>query len=459
MSDDAKLLQDYAEERSEKAFAELVDRHLTLVYRAALRQLGGDAHRAQDVTQVVFTDLARKAGSLAGRPVLAGWLYTSTRYAAAQAVRSEQRRRAREEKAQIMDELLSNSAPVPDWNQLRPVIDDALHRLNDRDREAVLLRFFEGKPFAEIGAQLAVSEDAARVRVDRALDKLRTLLSRRGVTSTSAALATLLANEALAGAPAGLAMKITAGAVATGGATAVSTFIGMTKLQLGLASVVAVGGGVMVVQQQQAQAALRTEIGGLRQQQHELAVRAMNERDGPVPGQAEVERIQSELTDLAKLRAELAILQEKKEETDSYRARLARELKPLEDLRRREKLSYLPPTPDPRFGMIYSPFDLDERPEPLKMMEPKITPALLAAFQERDFKGTAHAIVDPTGKPCDITVTDATSPEFAAAIAEAVSHWEFRPGMLGGKPVATRIYIPFRRNKTGTPTASSTAKR
>src|SRR4051812_40905954 len=183
MNDDRELLRRYAEDRSEPAFAELVQRHLRLVYHAALRQCGGDVHRAEDVTQAVFTDLARKAATLARRPVLVGWLYTSTRFAAAHAVRGEARRQKREQEAHAMTEIFSRPEPeaAAEWDRLQPVIDDALHALSERDREAVLLRFFQGQAFVDVGARLSVSEDAARVRVNRALEKMRAVLAQRGV--------------------------------------------------------------------------------------------------------------------------------------------------------------------------------------------------------------------------------------------------------------------------------------
>src|SRR3954464_9623151 len=139
MTDDAELLRRYAESRDEGAFAELVQRHLGLVYHAALRQCGGDTHRAEDVAQSVFSDLARKASQLARRPVLAGWLYTSTRYAAAHAVRAEARRQAREQELHAMNDQAfePDAESASDWDRLRPVIDDALHSLGERDREAV----------------------------------------------------------------------------------------------------------------------------------------------------------------------------------------------------------------------------------------------------------------------------------------------------------------------------------
>jgi RNA polymerase sigma factor (sigma-70 family) len=152
MVTDAELLRRYAEENSEPAFAELVRRHVDLVFSAALRQVRGDAHRAQDITQVVFTTLARKAHSLTRHPVLAGWLYTATRHAATKATRGETRRHAREQEAHLMQEIFSPGVASIDWDRVRPVLDDAMRELNDRDREAVLLRFFARQPFNEIGA-------------------------------------------------------------------------------------------------------------------------------------------------------------------------------------------------------------------------------------------------------------------------------------------------------------------
>lgn len=250
MTDDAELLRRYADERSEKDFAELVRRHLGLVYHAALRQCGGDAHRAQDVAQAVFTDVARKAGSLARRPALAGWLHTSTRFAAAQAVRGEVRRQRREQEAHAMNEILAKAnddAAAAEWERMRPVIDEALHALPERDREAVLARFFEGRAFAEIGARLAVSEDAARMRVERALEKLRVALVKRGVNSTAAALGVALANQAGATVPAGVAASVTSAALAgavmagAGGGLAggMLTFMSTTKTTMGVVAAVA----------------------------------------------------------------------------------------------------------------------------------------------------------------------------------------------------------------------------
>jgi len=170
---DSELLRQYAVTHSEGAFTELVRRHVNLVYSSALRQVNGDTHLAQDVTQTVFANLARKASALSQREVLTGWLYTSTHFAAAKAVRTERRRNAHEHEAHIMQELTRSPAPDFEWQQLRPVLDEVMHELNDLDRDAVLMRYFESRPLAEIGLRLGLSESAARKRVDRALEKLR----------------------------------------------------------------------------------------------------------------------------------------------------------------------------------------------------------------------------------------------------------------------------------------------
>jgi len=223
MSDDATLLRRYVEERSEAAFAELVRRHLDRVYSAALRRVGGDGPLAEDVTQTVFAALAQRAAALARHPHLSGWLYLTTRNAAANVVRHERRRKARELEAQAMQDISSPVAPEPDWSRVAPVLDAAIDELSASDRMAVLLRFADRCAFAEIGTRLRLTEDAARRRVDRALDKLRERLARRGITSSSAALGLALANHAVAAAPASLAATVTGTAMASAPALGAST--------------------------------------------------------------------------------------------------------------------------------------------------------------------------------------------------------------------------------------------
>ncbi|MFT3783799.1 MAG: sigma-70 family RNA polymerase sigma factor [Nibricoccus sp.] len=233
MTTDADLLHRYVDEHADDAFSELVQRHLNMVYSAALRRTNSNRHLAEEIAQKVFIDLARKSTALKTHPALAGWLYQTTRYRAVDAVRSEARRQNLKHTLQAMpDEIIPSEAHV-DWEKVRPVLDEAMDQLQERDRELVLLRFFHGLTFAEIGEKLRLSENAARMRAERALEKLRGYLSKRGVTSTAAALGALLANQAVAAAPSGLAATITGTALAVGpssGLTGVATVIFMSKI-------------------------------------------------------------------------------------------------------------------------------------------------------------------------------------------------------------------------------------
>jgi RNA polymerase sigma factor (sigma-70 family) len=226
MKDDAALLHSYRTRNDEAAFAELVERHIDVVYFAALRRCGGNAHLAEEVAQKVFTTLAQKAGALERHAVLAGWLYVATRNVAANLLRDERTRRTRENEAWAMSERMrdrpeAGDGPV-DWDQLRPVLDHALDELDDRDRNAILLRFFQNRTFADIAAAMHLKEDAARMRVTRALEKLRALLVRRGIASTSTALALALTTQAALAKPAGLVTSVTHAALTGVSAASVS---------------------------------------------------------------------------------------------------------------------------------------------------------------------------------------------------------------------------------------------
>ena len=247
MSNDTELLRRYVEERAESPFTELVHEHLNLVYSAALREVNGDGALAEDVSQAVFTELARKAPRLLGHPSLAGWLYTTVRRVAANWRRADQHRQRREEEAQSMKELLSEDSPNEAWQQIRPVLDDALHDLNEADREAVVLRFLEDRPLREVGARLGLNENAARMRVDRALEKLRGQLVRRGITSTASGLAAALAIGVLTPAPAALAGTIASAALASGAAAGSATLtlmklMSMTTVKVSLIGALVVAG-------------------------------------------------------------------------------------------------------------------------------------------------------------------------------------------------------------------------
>lgn len=268
MSDDSELLQRYAVEKSEEAFAELVQRHVDLVYSMALRQVAGDVHLAEDVTQQVFRALALKAAALARRPAISGWLCRSTHFAASDLVRAERRRRAREQKVYAMNSLLDDSSQPADWDKFRPVLDAAVAELGEPDRDAVALRFFDGRSFAEVGAKLRLTENAARMRVERALDKLRRVLAQRGVTSTAAALSVALAGQSSMATPPALVSAVVVSAasasVISGGSGVSLSLMAANSLKITVVGALLVVGGVSLFLQHRAAqleiAALRAKI-------------------------------------------------------------------------------------------------------------------------------------------------------------------------------------------------------
>jgi RNA polymerase sigma factor (sigma-70 family) len=246
MVDDAQLLRQFVETRSEAAFAELVHRHLPLVYSTAARQLGEDRNLAEDIAQSVFVLLAEKSSMLLHHPSLAGWLHTATHFKVAHELRRMRRRQMRENAALAMSELEREST-VEEWERIRPVLDQVLIELNERDREAVLLRFFENRSYAEIAARMRLTETAAHKCVERALEKLCVRLTRRGMTST-AALAVLLASHGAFAAPAGLAASVTGTVVASGLPVAAAigglTFMSTKTMAVISAAALVVGLGV-----------------------------------------------------------------------------------------------------------------------------------------------------------------------------------------------------------------------
>lgn len=217
---DADLLRDYSRNGSEAAFTELVKRYVNLVYATARRQVG-DPHLAEEITQSVFCLLARKAGALTGQPTLAGWLYRAACFKAARAVRTEQRRRRREKEAAEMSQRDLKDDEV--WESLSPVLDEGLNQLREKDRLAVLLRFFQRKPMREVGEALGISEAAAKMRVGRAVEQLRHYFGQRGLACSSAALTVLLAEKTAQAAPETMAATVSKAVLSGSIASSVST--------------------------------------------------------------------------------------------------------------------------------------------------------------------------------------------------------------------------------------------
>jgi RNA polymerase sigma factor (sigma-70 family) len=275
---DQQLLQDYAQNRSETAFAVLVRRHLDLVYSAALRRLG-DAHLAEDVAQGTFSALAQNAPGLAGHPVLSGWLHRTTQNLAANLIRTNLRRQTREQEAVTMNQLLSSAPDDVNWQSIAPHLDAALDELESPDRDVVMLRYFEKKSAREAAVQLGLSEAAAQKRVSRAVDRLREFFAKRGVTVGTSGLAVVISAHAVQAAPVGLAITISTAAAApltgttlatTATVTAAKT-IAMTALQKTVVTAtIAVLAGAGIYEARQA-SQLREQVHSLQKQQAPLS--------------------------------------------------------------------------------------------------------------------------------------------------------------------------------------------
>ena len=210
MTDDMDLVRQYARCGSEEAFATLVSRHVNLVYSVALRQVR-DPHLAEEITQTVFLILARKAGSLGPKTVISGWLYRTARYAATKALTLRRRRQDREQEAYMRSQLDENQTDT--WSDMEPLLETAIGQLGQSDQNALALRFFEGLSFKEAAAVLGATEAGTKMRVNRALEKLRTFFAKRGLTISVAAVAGALSAHSVQAAPIGLATSVTAAAV------------------------------------------------------------------------------------------------------------------------------------------------------------------------------------------------------------------------------------------------------
>lgn len=223
MSDDLVLLREYARNNSEQAFAALVSRYVNLVYSAALRQVR-DSDLAAEVTQAVFIILARKAHALGDKTILAGWFCRTARYASANALTVQRRRQRREQEAFMQSQLEQPDVPHPSraetWTEIAPLLDAAMARLSQKDYDALVLRFFENKELVEVGAALGASEQAARVRVRRALEKLHRYFRQRGIGSTTDFLAREMSANFVQAAPVVLAKSVTGAVMAKGAASA-----------------------------------------------------------------------------------------------------------------------------------------------------------------------------------------------------------------------------------------------
>ncbi len=311
---DQELLTRYARHRADEDFAELVRRHVNLVYSAALRQVRA-TQLAEEVSQMVFTDLARVAGKLQADTVLTAWLYQVTRHTAIDVVRREARRQLRE---QIATQMNATNAPDASWTDIEPLLDEAVSALDEADRTAVLLRFFENKSLRVVGQQLGISDDAAQKRVSRAVERLREFFAKRGVTVGASGWVAAVSANAVQAAPIGLALTISSTAalsvasLATPATATTANALAMTTLQKTIiTTTIAVLAGVGVYEFRQ-NARLREQVQNLQKQSfsanqelreaHENITAQLNAM------QQENEQLRRSANDVARLRGEVARL-------------------------------------------------------------------------------------------------------------------------------------------------------
>lgn len=318
---DLELLEQYARDGLESAFTEVVQRHINLVYSAALRQVRSP-ELAEEVAQSAFTDLARNAKRLAPDTILTAWLYQVTRRTAIDVVRRESRRQLRE---QIATEMNAMNATTDDWNQIEPLLDEAMEALDATDRSAVLLRYFENRSFREVGERLGASDDAAQKRVSRAVDRLREFFSKRGVAVGASGLVAILTANAVQAAPVGLALTISTSAtlgatavVATTSATITKAIV-MTTLQKSLiagAIVLAAGAGIYEAHQtsrlrkqnetlQQSQTSLAQQVQSLQRERDETSNRLV-----ALTANKELPKAEQQSPEVLKLRGQVGVLRQ-----------------------------------------------------------------------------------------------------------------------------------------------------
>jgi RNA polymerase sigma factor (sigma-70 family) len=316
---DLDLLDQYARENRQDAFAALLERHLKLVYSAALRQVRSP-ELAEEVAQSVFADLARSAGKLEPQTILTAWLYQVTRRTAIDMVRRESRRQLREQIAVDMTNINSSSS---EWTAIEPLLDEAMEALDPPDRTAILLRYFEDKSLREVGRTLGTSEDAAQKRVSRALDQLREFFSKRGQAVGVGGLAAIISANAVQSAPAGLQAGILTSAAISGASVPVTSTIGITKaiamttLQkaiIGVTLAAALGAGIYEARRA---ATLQEQMQSLQRQlapsagQNDMLRQQLDEANRQLAAlQAQNEKLRRDGADVPRLRGEVVRLRE-----------------------------------------------------------------------------------------------------------------------------------------------------
>ncbi len=413
------LVREYAQSNSEQAFATLVSRHVNLVYSVALRQVS-DHHLAEEISQAVFVILARKGKSLSPKTILSGWLCRTARNISADTLKIQRRRQFREQEAH-MESILNEPEPGV-WNQIAPLLDEALNCLGEKEHDAVVLRFFDGKELKHVGAVMGTSEDAARMRVNRGIDKLREFFAKKGVTLSATAIAGAVAANSVQAAPAGLAASITAAAlsgtaITTTSVIAATKTIAMTTLQKAIVSAtiaVLAGAGIYEARQasitrsqlltfQQGQIVPSDDIQKPTQERDDAAGRLLAARE-------ENQRLARDTAELLKLRREVGVLRmqfaEKSQQVGIQERNATpgiqnRQEDPLvRDIRDITKVGGFPDDPDPALDALLS-------------KGPRVMPDLARLLQRGEFIEERIKAADAM---CAIAYDNPNAPEVRDAV-------------------------------------------
>jgi len=335
MTESRRLLADYAKNRTESSFQDLVSHYLGLVHSTAIRIVNGDSQLAEDVSQIVFADLARMANTLSDEVMLGGWLHRHTCFVASKIMRTERARKLREQQSLDMNRNEDHSVEI--LEEIAPVLDEAVNQLGSQDRKAILLRYFEQLDLRSIGQILGSNEDAAQKRVSRALEKLRVLLKKRGSQISTVTIAAILTSNAVSAVPAGLATSISASVLAGEAVTSGLTLtflkiMTLTKIKVGILTVIATAtiATPVIVQQHQTIAHLQRENVVLSEKVTK-ATEANDEKMKVDQQLAQTRQIaasqpklaESQQNELLRLRNEVGLLREEKKKNEQLKATLA----------------------------------------------------------------------------------------------------------------------------------------
>lgn len=325
----------------------------------------------------------------------------------------------------------ADSTAAADWARLRPVLDAALADLKEGDRAAILLRYLQGLDYAAVGERLALTDNAARMRTERALDRLREQFARRGIKSTTAALALALAGESALAAPAGLAATVTGTALATAPAGGVLVFMGLTKLQLSAMSAVVLAGAGIGYVQEQTNRSLRTELAGASVVTREQVAQQRAENLRLATASRDAAGLQVSEAEWTRLRESAAAVQaqlqrdtrEAAQKESAARQRAVREAVPMGQLDR------MPVVTDRRAPTY-----------PFALRDANIPGSVVVEF-----------VIDGEGKVRDPKVVRSSAKDFEAPTLAAVEQWKFAPGMKNGRVVATRVTQMFEYKASDAP--------